>query len=342
MPYCKAALILLCLLQFVACKATSWPFGGGWEGGGGGGGRGGYAGCSEADCFLANPLNVITTTRTKQLSSILSPLRNSTPDEMTSAVGVSRSEAFELFRDSFSTILIERLSRPQKTARTRKRSKLVGAAVDQQQLPIEPGTKDAEDLIDFSDYVAALTFDSIPSELQTITYRTWAHSPALQEKYSLPVTSDDVSRHLLALLDPDVSESLAAYSIINPPGEDITTFLAPVLTAYLGVVTAPPPPAWTTRGKASECEMCGRDWVPLTYHHLIPRFVHAKAVKRGWHREEDLQNVAWLCRACHSFVHRFAGHEELAREYFTVERLLEREEVRSFAAWAGRVRWKAR
>lgn len=70
--------------------------------------------------------------------------------------------------------------------------------------------------------------------------------------------------------------------------------------------------------------------------------VHAKAVKRGWHREEDLNNVAWLCRACHSFVHRFKGHEELAREYFTVERLLGAEEVRAFAGWVGRVRWKAR
>lgn len=70
--------------------------------------------------------------------------------------------------------------------------------------------------------------------------------------------------------------------------------------------------------------------------------VHAKAVKRGWHREEDLNNVAWLCRACHSFVHRFKGHEELAREYFTVESLLGAEEVSRFAGWVGRVRWKAR
>jgi hypothetical protein len=70
--------------------------------------------------------------------------------------------------------------------------------------------------------------------------------------------------------------------------------------------------------------------------------VHDKVVRRGWHREDELQNVAWLCGACHRFVHRFRGHEELAREYFTVERLLQAEEVRAFAAWVGRVRWKAR
>jgi len=69
--------------------------------------------------------------------------------------------------------------------------------------------------------------------------------------------------------------------------------------------------------------------------------VHAKVLKRGWHTEDRLESVAWLCRACHSFVHRVASHEELAREWFTVERLMEREDVRRFGEWVGRVRWKA-
>jgi hypothetical protein len=37
-----------------------------------------------------------------------------------------------------------------------------------------------------------------------------------------------------------------------------------------------------------------------------------------------------------------ASNEELAREWFTVERILEREDVRDWAKWVGRVRWKAR
>jgi hypothetical protein len=37
-----------------------------------------------------------------------------------------------------------------------------------------------------------------------------------------------------------------------------------------------------------------------------------------------------------------ATNEELAREYGSVERLGEREDVRRFAGWVGRVRWKAR
>ena len=104
-------------------------------------------------------------------------------------------------------------------------------------------------------------------------------------------------------------------------------------------VTAGPPVWATTRTDA--CEICERDWIPLSYHHLIPRAVHAKVVKRGWHAEWVLGSVAWLCRACHSFVHRMASNEELAREWYTVERILEREDVRDWARWVGRIRWKA-
>jgi predicted HNH restriction endonuclease len=70
--------------------------------------------------------------------------------------------------------------------------------------------------------------------------------------------------------------------------------------------------------------------------------VHEKALKRGWQPEERLNDVAWLCRACHSFVHRVAGHEELVREYYTVKRLRERDDVVAFAGWGGKVMWKAR
>lgn len=41
-------------------------------------------------------------------------------------------------------------------------------------------------------------------------------------------------------------------------------------------------------------------------------------------------------------MHRVASGEELAKEYFTVERLVEREDVRRFAEWVRKVRWKAK
>ncbi len=52
--------------------------------------------------------------------------------------------------------------------------------------------------------------------------------------------------------------------------------------------------------------------------------------------------VAWLCRACHSFVHRIEKNEELARQWYTVDRLKEREDVQVWIGWVGRIRWKKR
>lgn len=112
----------------------------------------------------------------------------------------------------------------------------------------------------------------------------------------------------------------------------------------MAAVSAAPPSAFdpAARGRVSECELCARDWLPLTYHHLVPKAVHEKVRKRGWHEEWRLTSVAWLCRACHSFVHGIAGNEELAREWYTVDLLLEREDVQRWVKWAARVRWKTR
>lgn len=55
-----------------------------------------------------------------------------------------------------------------------------------------------------------------------------------------------------------------------------------------------------------------------------------------------LENVAWICRACHSFVHQVASNEELAKDFYTVDLLRDREDVQKFALWVGKIRWKAR
>lgn len=65
-------------------------------------------------------------------------------------------------------------------------------------------------------------------------------------------------------------------------------------------------------------------------------------VKRGWHGEWALGAVAWLCRACHGFVHGVGSNEVLAREWWSVELLLGREDVQRWKGWVGRVRWRSR
>ncbi|KAH8645676.1 hypothetical protein BX600DRAFT_519264 [Xylariales sp. PMI_506] len=266
---------------------------------------------------------------------------------------------YDLFRDCLSTILIERLTKPEPKPRRRARSRAGNKQSKETDTASEEThedtcSSDVEELAEFVDYIAAQTFESLPEELKDLDHYAYAEDAELQARYALPLTADDVAA-LLPTLDVSVSESLATYGIIDATEQrengggggdssssSIYEFLAAVLTAMLTVVATPPPPPSSTRGKITACELCGRDWIDLTYHHLIPRFVHAKAVKRGWHRPEDLQNVAWLCGACHRFVHRFAGHEDLARYYYTVDLLLAQDEVVRFARWVARLRWKGR
>lgn len=143
---------------------------------------------------------------------------------------------------------------------------------------------------------------------------------------------------LSSAVELSVSDSLCAYGMIPEPS-DVEPFLHQIFRDYIEDVTAPPP-LWSET-RATACEICGRDWIPLTYHHLIPKEVHAKAIKRKWHEEWMLNSVAWLCRACHTFVHRMASNEELAKEWYTIERLLERDDVQNWARWAARLRWRA-
>ncbi|KAH7322881.1 hypothetical protein B0I35DRAFT_189720 [Stachybotrys elegans] len=252
---------------------------------------------------------------------------------------------YALFRDCLSTTIIRAASdtpRPKRRRRTKQPASAAAPASAPEPAPATTPARppdparDAEELADFVDYLASEIFESLPEDLQNLDYRLWRESEDLQSRFSLPLTPDSLS---LLNLPPSVPETLTTYNLTTPDAST-EAFLVPILTAYIEPLIAPPPATAATRAEA--CELCDRSWIPLSYHHLIPRFVHDKAVKRGWHRKEDLQNVAWLCGACHRFVHHFKGHEELARSYYTVDLLLEEEEVRKFAAWVGKLRWKRR
>ncbi|KAI1302906.1 hypothetical protein F5Y03DRAFT_191333 [Xylaria venustula] len=300
------------------------------------------------------------------LHVLLLPNKYSNIFIMSISIPEDQQRNYELFRDCLATALLEKISEPQTRPRRRNKVKSKKKTVtstpyqsdhevvnqtsdhgdqvteihgEDQKDDISENAVPSDDLADFTDYIATETFACLPSELKTIDYHDWIASPALQEQYVLPLTGADISARL-PNLDPGIADSLSAYGITHEQKQGIEEFLAPVLTAFLTLLSTAPPPPSSTRAEA--CEICGRDWINLSYHHLIPRFVHVKAVRRGWHRECDLQNVAWLCGACHRFVHRFAAHEDLARKFYTVDLLLAEDEVRRWAEWVGRLRWKGR
>lgn len=83
------------------------------------------------------------------------------------------------------------------------------------------------------------------------------------------------------------------------------------------------------------CEMCKRR-THLTFHHLIPRKVHARrSIKRRF-RPEDLAKGVFLCRLCHNALHQFFSEEQLARDYNTLEKLLTNLQVQRHIKWATR------
>lgn len=182
------------------------------------------------------------------------------------------------------------------------------------------------------------TFSSLPQDLQTLSYQATQDDPRLAEKYTDPISPTTLDP-IVTTIPLAIPDSLVTYALIPDPSF-LPNFLASLLNPYISSVTTPPP-SWSST-RASACEICDRSWINLTYHHLIPRQMHAKVIKRGWHEEWKLNSVAWLCGACHRFVHRIASNEELAKDWWSVERLLEREDVRAWAEWVGRVRWKAK
>jgi 5-methylcytosine-specific restriction endonuclease McrA len=191
-------------------------------------------------------------------------------------------------------------------------------------------------------YLGEEIFTNLPNDLRNISYAVVQDDPSVAERYALPLDPEVLGR-ITGSLPPTTTDSLETYGLISDV-KSLERFIDPILTNYISTTTSPPPeytPALTA-SRPDGCEICSREHVPLTYHHLIPRQTHAKAVKRGWHKDWELNKVAWLCRACHNYVHKIASNEELAKEYYDVDLLLAREDVQKFAAWVGRVRWKAR
>ncbi|KAE9992616.1 Bifunctional cytochrome P450/NADPH--P450 reductase [Venturia inaequalis] len=266
-------------------------------------------------------------------------------------IPTNEQENYELFRDALSSTLLQNMAldtpKERRRAKGRQNNDRSRIALEAKEKTLRSenaedslGSSDAEDLAEFIDYLSSEIFSSLPTTLRTLSYANIQDDPSLSDTYSVPLTLTD-TENLLTTLPPSVSESLSTYALI-PNTDSLPNLLAPVLESYITAVSTPPPLDRTSAAQATECELCGREHVGLSYHHLIPRSVHAKVLKRGWHKEWELSKVAWLCRACHSFVHKIESNESLAREWFTIERLAEREDVTKWIQWVGRVRWKAR
>ncbi|KAG6850365.1 hypothetical protein H0H93_014319 [Arthromyces matolae] len=179
--------------------------------------------------------------------------------------------------------------------------------------------QDLVEIDDFSSYLASESWSTIPEAFREATY---------ESRESVPSDIDDVSldNTSVAFVDTLISYGFAS------DNDDALRFLRNVLVDYLAHACAPPP-IWSTT-RTTECEICERE-VPLTYHHLIPRSTHAKVLKKKWHPDSMINSVAWL-------FHHVASNEELARQYYTVELLLQREDILKWRNYASKQRFGVR
>jgi 5-methylcytosine-specific restriction endonuclease McrA len=82
------------------------------------------------------------------------------------------------------------------------------------------------------------------------------------------------------------------------------------------------------------CELCQRDEVDLTRHHLVPRTRHAnKRNQRDFAREDVRTRIAMFCRPCHKMVHALFTEKQLEREFNTLERIAAHPDVGRFVEW---------
>ncbi|KAG1712051.1 hypothetical protein DVH05_009291 [Phytophthora capsici] len=80
------------------------------------------------------------------------------------------------------------------------------------------------------------------------------------------------------------------------------------------------------------CEMCERP-MNLTAHHVIPRVTHSKYLRKGY-TKEFLNTCIMICRQCHSKIHSTEDNKTLAREYNTLDKIMQHPEIIAWVAYA--------
>lgn len=150
---------------------------------------------------------------------------------------------------------------------------------------------DGSQLSDFSSYLSHEVWPTLPPSFHNASYETRPSLPVLDTD----LDSGSMSTMLrLENIPTSFSDSLISYGICDD-WDSAVEFLRKVVVDYMHEACKPPPVWSATRKDHKECEMCERE-VPLTYHHLIPRSMHTRVLKKKWHPESMLGSVAWLCR----------------------------------------------
>jgi len=91
------------------------------------------------------------------------------------------------------------------------------------------------------------------------------------------------------------------------------------------------PPVTSAKAEVTEpCELCRRETLRLTVHHLIPR---AEGGRLG--------PKASLCSTCHRQLHALFSEETLAKELTSIDAIRANPQVAQYVRWARRQKGSA-
>lgn len=80
------------------------------------------------------------------------------------------------------------------------------------------------------------------------------------------------------------------------------------------------------------CKLCARDAV-LSFHHLIPRKMHRRQHFRKKFTKQQLAEGVYICQLCHRGIHKLYDEMTLAKEFNTLDKLLEDADVQKHINW---------
>lgn len=83
------------------------------------------------------------------------------------------------------------------------------------------------------------------------------------------------------------------------------------------------------------CALCHRHCA-LTFHHLIPRKLHRRTFFQKNASKEERQAGIYICRPCHSGLHKLYDEVQLGKNLNTLDALQADEAIARHVAWVAK------
>ena len=85
--------------------------------------------------------------------------------------------------------------------------------------------------------------------------------------------------------------------------------------------------------------LCNRQ-TDLTFHHLIPKKMHRRTYFKKHYSKQELAQGIDICRQCHTGIHKTYSEMELAKHFYSKERLQQDPTLTTHFSWVAKQKVK--